>query len=273
MSTNATPIERVLLKPKGNDSDGKKRHRSPSYPTVGLREALERTKKFYEMDGKAGAPPETAAKHIGFATAHGQAMSVLSALKKFGLIEDKHGRIVPTQRALELLNLPEHDPRRPEALRMAALAPPIYRKLLEKYREAGCLPHDDTLKGELVTYEDFNPNAVDAFIKDFRATLDFAGISDFSVIEYESEMHTEESEAPKTPIERVRLNPSPAPVQIRTPMVSRPTENMFIWPLSKGITAQVSFSGGAVKAAHLELLAKYLDLAKLALEAEEEEPE
>lgn len=36
-------------------------------------------------------------------------------------------------------------------------------------------------------------------------------------------------------------------------------------------TAQVTFSGGAVRAAHLDRLAKYLELAKLALEAEEEE--
>jgi len=38
-----------------------------------------------------------------------------------------------------------------------------------------------------------------------------------------------------------------------------------------GSGAQVTFSGGAVRAAHLDRLAKYLELAKLALEAEEEE--
>ena len=38
-----------------------------------------------------------------------------------------------------------------------------------------------------------------------------------------------------------------------------------------GSGAQVTFSGGAVRAAHLDRLAKHLELAKLALEAEEEE--
>ena len=43
--------------------------------------------------------------------------------------------------------------------------------------------------------------------------------------------------------------------------------------LSGAATAQVIFSGGAVRAAHLDRLAKYLELAKLALEAEEEDLE
>src|ERR1022692_2712990 len=41
--------------------------------------------------------------------------------------------------------------------------------------------------------------------------------------------------------------------------------------LSGAATAQVIFSGGAVRAAHLDRLAKYFELAKLALGAEEEE--
>ena len=51
----------------------------------------------------------------------------------------------------------------------------------------------------------------------------------------------------------------------------RPNPSTFIWPLSKDTTAQVTFSGGAVRAAHLDRLAKHLELAKLALEAEKEE--
>jgi hypothetical protein len=51
----------------------------------------------------------------------------------------------------------------------------------------------------------------------------------------------------------------------------RPSPSTFIWPFSKDTIAQVKFSGGAVRAAHLDRLAKYLELAKLALEAEEKE--
>jgi hypothetical protein len=60
-------------------------------------------------------------------------------------------------------------------------------------------------------------------------------------------------------------------IRIKVPPGSRPNPSTFIWPLSKDITAQVTFSGGEVRAAHLERLAKYLELAKGALETAEEE--
>jgi hypothetical protein len=254
------------------------RHRSPSYPTVGLQEALERTKKFYGIDGKAGAPTETAVKHIGFASAHGQALSVLSALKKFGLLEDKGGRVVPTQRAVELVNLPEQDPRRLEALRQAALAPAIYRQLIQEYRETG-LPSNETLKAELVAYKNFNPNSVDDFIKFFKSTLEFAGLSDLSVIELEPEMPPEQTETESQPRGKTGGLPPPPMVRIEDAMRARTSfhpqqrsvANTFVWPLSKDINAQVTFTGADVKAAHMDRLIKYLELAKLALEEEQSE--
>jgi hypothetical protein len=174
MATNA-------IKPQPIETEKKKRHRSPNYPTVGLREAVDRLKKFMKEDGRAGATPEIAARHIGFATAHGLAYSVLSALKKFDLVADKDGRVVPTQRAIEITSLPETDERRARAIREAAVLPQIYAELIEQYRATG-LPGDETLEGELKAYKGFNPNAVKEFIKAFRETLEFAGLTDFYVL-------------------------------------------------------------------------------------------
>lgn len=159
----------------------KKRQRSPNYPTVGLREAIDRVKRFVTANGKAGAMPAIAAKLIGFATAHGQAYSVLSALKKFGLLEEKDGRVFPTQRAMEIVSLPEADPRRLKAIRDAAISPTIYSELLEEYRDTN-IPNDETLAGELVAYKAFNPNGVKEFLKAFRETIEFSGLSDLGVL-------------------------------------------------------------------------------------------
>jgi hypothetical protein len=159
----------------------KKRHRSPNFPTVGLSEAVDRTKRFVKDNGKAAAMPAVAAKLIGFASAHGQAYSVLSALKKFGLLEEKDGRVAPTQRAMEIVSLPEADPRRLKAIKEAAVAPSIYAELIEQFRDTN-LPNDDTLAGELIAYKGFNPNSVKEFLKAFRETMDFAGLSDLSVL-------------------------------------------------------------------------------------------
>jgi hypothetical protein len=160
--------------------EGKKRHRSPSYPTIGLREAVERLGKFYRADGKAGAPPAIAVKHMGYSTAHGAAYSALSALKKFGLVAESNGRIIPSQRAIEIVNLQETDPRRIQAIKDAAVAPTIYRQLIDENPNG--LPSDESLGSELTAYKDFNPNAVKGFVKDFRDTLEFAGLSDLAVL-------------------------------------------------------------------------------------------
>ncbi|MDI3253954.1 MAG: hypothetical protein QJR10_04075 [Bacillota bacterium] len=154
----------------------KERQRSPNYPAVGLREAVERVRKLIQADGKAGAPPDIVAKHIGYSSAHGQAMSVVAALKKFGLVAEAGGRLAPTQIAMEIVNLPESDSRRRKALRDAALSPALYKQLVEDHQLRG-LPSPDVLEAELTTYKGFNPRAVKGFVSDFMDTLEFAGIT------------------------------------------------------------------------------------------------
>ncbi len=186
--------EAIMEKAKEPEiKEKRQRQRSPNYPAIGLRDAIERVRKLYETDGKAGAPDKLAAVHVGFASAHGQAMTVLAALKKFGLIEPSNGRLVPTQRAIEILNLPETDQRRLQALKDAALSPAIYSELVQQHRETG-FPADDVMKSELVTYKGFNRSAVAGFVKDFRDTLDFAGLSDFSKLKYQEEGEKSEVE-------------------------------------------------------------------------------
>ena len=174
MATNTVPPTTV-------QEGKKKRHRSPNYPAIGLKEAIDRVKQFITTDGRAGAAPALAAKHLGFSSAHGQAYSVLAALKKFGLVEEKDGRIVPTQRAIEINSLPETDERRKRAIGTAAISPPLYLELIEQYRPTG-FPADETLAGELEAYKGFNPNGVKEFLKGFKETLEFAGLSDLPVL-------------------------------------------------------------------------------------------
>jgi hypothetical protein len=203
----------------------KQRQRSPNYPAVGLREAVERVRKLYEADGKAGAPDKLAAIHIGFASAHGQAMAVLAALKKFGLIEPSNGRMVPTQRAIEIINLPEADPRRLQALKEAALSPAVYSELTQQHKETG-FPADDVLQSELVTYKGFNRSAVAGFVKDLKDTLQFAGLSDLSVIESTVQGGEQLNDAGKG----VTKNPDFAPMLSNQP---KPGEKSTGWPLLK----------------------------------------
>lgn len=171
------------------EQDKPHRQRSPNYPAVGLREAVDRVKKLFATSGRAGAPPKLAAVHIGFKAAHGQAMSVLAALKRFGLVSESSGRVAPSHAAIEILQLPEGDIRRQAALSEAALSPPLYRELVEQHRQTG-LPSRDVLEAELVTYKKFNPSAVSGLVTDFLDTLEYAGISLGGTIDSTKKQHT-----------------------------------------------------------------------------------
>jgi len=155
----------------------KSRQRSPNYPAIGLRAAIEKVRLLYDADKKAGAPIDAALSHMGFSKRHGQAMTVLSALKKFNLVQEASGRVVPTGYAIDILVFPENDARRIRALRACALSPSIYRELYEQYQPTG-IPSEQTLKAELIADKQFNPNAVEGFIQDFKDTLIFSGIMD-----------------------------------------------------------------------------------------------
>jgi hypothetical protein len=161
-------------------NEKKARHRSPNYPAESLEAALKRTRKLYDADHEAGSTVQSAALHMGFKKAHGEAMSVLAGLKKFGLVEMKGDRAIVTKRAVNILLFPNQD-RGTKSLQEAVLLPHIYRELFNRFRGTG-LPSDQTLRAELIADYGFNPNSVDAFLKDFRASLKFAGISPETVL-------------------------------------------------------------------------------------------
>ena len=217
----------------------KVRHRSPAYPAVGLREAIERLRNLYTKDGKAGAPAQIAAVHIGFGKAHGQALAVLAALKKFGLLVESGGRFVPSQRGLEILNLTVEDPRRQKALQEAVMEPAIYRELIEQHRETGW-PANEVLASEMVTYRQFNPKAVNGFVADLMDSLEFAGLSDSAALESEQENKMPEALQAEEKMSRTQTK---MPSLVKSSEISLPvgTEDGEV------VFAHVRFDGGIKK--------------------------
>ena len=193
---------------KETEPSKKSRHRSPNYPALGLREAVAKIAAIYQQDKLAAAPRNAALKAMGFEKAHGEASRVLSALKAFGLIEEADGRIKLTQRGIDIVVRTEGEQQRASALQEAAIGPEIYRELLKQYRESG-LPSDTSLASELKAVKKFNPNAVEGFIRDFRDTLELAGLSDIGVINWELEAETVAPEPETKPPLKGRVAPPP----------------------------------------------------------------
>ena len=166
------------FKKKKPETTKSPRLRSPNYPGIGLRAAVEFVGKLVEKDGKAGAKNEIALKHMGFSGAHGHARAVVSSLKKFNLAELVGGKVIPTQAAIDIVRFPENHPRRVTALRDCALKPAIYKDIIDRYATIGEIPGDESFEPELETDWEFNPKAVADFLLDFRDSLTFAGLLD-----------------------------------------------------------------------------------------------
>jgi hypothetical protein len=251
--------------------DKKSRHRSPNYPGIGLRQAVAKIDAIYKEDKLAPSPKAAALKHMGYENPHGEAGRVVSALKSFGLIEEANDRFKFTQRGIDILARPDGDSQRLAALQQAAISPAIYRDLLKDYADSG-LPSDTALRSELIAVKKFNPNAVDAFIRDFRDTLEFAGISDLAMLGLDVEelesgnMPTETSPEFKSKTYHVPTPPlsnapppsrqTPAPEEISTPVGREDDRVVF---------ARVSFDAG-IRKEFISSLKKYLDYLETTLQ-------
>jgi len=155
-----------------DEVESRKKVRSPSFPFVGLREALDRARAFYEAEQRNAARPETAAAHWGYSPKSSGGKQTIAALRSFGLLEGD-ALVKLSGRALRIL-LDERDgsEERERLLKQAALMPPLHSKLWERYGPE--LPSPQTLRLSLILDEGFNENSVDDFLTEYKETLEFA---------------------------------------------------------------------------------------------------
>ena len=146
--------------------------RSPSFPFISLREAVDRARAFYEAEQRNAARPETAAAHWGYSPKSSGGKQTIAALRAFGLLEGDT-LIKLSGRALRiLLDEREASEERERLLKQAALLPPLHSRLWERY--GADLPSAQTLRLSLILDEGFNENSVDDFLTEYKETLEFA---------------------------------------------------------------------------------------------------
>jgi hypothetical protein len=146
--------------------------RSPSYPGVSLRVAVDRAQQLYRAENRHATPVPAAMTVWGYTNPKGGTAGVtLAALKKYGLlVEEKVSdkRVVRlSELALEIILSPEPE----HAVRQAALLPPLHREMWEKY--GNNLPSDQNLRWQLIQ-RGFTEAGANDFLKVYRETVAFA---------------------------------------------------------------------------------------------------
>lgn len=157
---------------------GEKRtvHRSPGYPAVSLPKAIEYVKVLYEQDKQLKMALPTVAKHLGLGERTSSFMQLVATFKKFGLTVDEgttnSRRISVSDLALHILKGPAEV--KEEAIKVAALRPRIYAELWNVWGSS--VPSEESQQWYLLDNRKFNQSVIKQFLRDFWATIQFAGL-------------------------------------------------------------------------------------------------
>jgi hypothetical protein len=183
-----------------------KKERSPSYPFISLRKAVERATQFWEKHRREAARLASVGPTWGYGARSSGLQQTVGALKQYGLIEDLGSgedrkiqlsdlgrRIVADQRAGA----------RESGLKEAAMRPRLFseyeRWISDPPSEAHCL-------SELEIDRGFTPDAAKAFLRAFNETVSFAGLRYGDSV---SSSLTEEADAMKQPAQLAERTSSP----------------------------------------------------------------
>lgn len=145
------------------------RVRSPNYPLISLPEAIEKVTVFYDAEQHLAAPKEVVAKHLGYASYHSLAARVISAIEKYGLLEETNGdkvRVSPLGMSILHPSTPEE---RQKAINEAASKPSLFEAIREEWK--GARPSEANLRVYLIRRK-FASDALDRVIQIYRETVD-----------------------------------------------------------------------------------------------------
>lgn len=152
------------------------RHRSPSYPSSPLGEAIEIARRLHQVERTNTVDREVAAKAIGYSGISGRSATVLSNLIQYGLIERAgKNEVRVTARLVEILH-PDSDDSFAAALHEAANEPALFEQISERFPNG--TPSEAALESFLVkrgfTFAAIPP-AIKAYLETFRYIENITG--------------------------------------------------------------------------------------------------
>jgi len=201
------PEDRPKNAPPAPTAEKKARERSPNYPAIGLRKAMDLIKTFWEHDKRQSVMVARATANMGISPKSSSGPLTISALIKYGLLETEGTgdirKVKLSEPAINLLN--PSFPDREELLKQVALAPAIHAKLWEKFGSDGA--SDGAIHDFLVFELHFTEQAGKALIEEYFDTIGFA-----KLIAGDSVKATEEDESKSERVEK-----SPTGVQKQPP--------------------------------------------------------
>jgi hypothetical protein len=250
------------------EADRKKAHRSPAYPGFGLEAAIGYGETIYKHEKRSAAPVAVVAQHCGTDIKSSKGLRIIAALKQYGLVveigggDDRQVRL--SERALDILLSELGSNERRSAIAQAALGPAIHSKIWSHFE--GKLPSDATLRSYLLRQLAFNDTYVDAFIKQFRATLDFASLGESDIIGGDPNDQEESQEDAQEAAMTETLDPPPLGEKLAKPPPP-PAAGLKDFPLYTSVQKGALYAPAKMSKADFELFKRQLDSCLLVIEA------
>src|SRR5690242_313710 len=102
--------------------------RSPNFPSMSLGEAVDAIKKVHAAEGRSKVPRLSVVKPLGYTSINGRSLSILGALKAYGLLEGRADDLRISQEGFTLANAPPDSAEYREALLASFRAPSAFQR-------------------------------------------------------------------------------------------------------------------------------------------------
>ncbi len=145
------------------------RVRSPNYPALSLPEAIKLVTTVQTAEQHLAAPKEVVAKHLGYASYHGLAGRIVSAIEKYGLLEEVNGDKVKVSPLAMSILFPASPEEKQKAINEAAFKPSLFASIRDEWH--GSRPSDENLRVYLIRKK-FGADALDRVIEVYKETMD-----------------------------------------------------------------------------------------------------
>ncbi len=179
------------------------RVRSPNYPVLSLPEAIKSVTAVHAAEQHLAAPKEVVAKHLGYTSFHGLAGRNVSAIEKYGLLEEVNGDKVKVSPLAISILFPATPEEKQTAINEAAFKPSLFAAIRDEWH--GSRPSDENLRVYLVRKK-FASDALDRVIEVYKETMDL--VTPVSG-EYNA-APTKEQQREKPPMQAPTGTPAPA---------------------------------------------------------------
>jgi hypothetical protein len=145
--------------------------RSPNYPACSLQKALDYARKVYAENHLHKAPRDVVARAMGYGSLNGGSLTAISALKKFGLLDEDDDGLKITPDALTALVEHAGSAERARVLVKLATKPELFAEMQSAF--PGPAPNDELLRSWLLR-KGFLQSTVDLPIRAYRETMELA---------------------------------------------------------------------------------------------------